>query len=349
MVQRPTHESLVVPQGVRPARFRPPAGGSSASATTLTGGWRFRLFGEALTGADPGDPGEDWDAIEVPGHWQLAGAPGEWPYGRPAYTNVDYPIPVDPPRVPRDNPTGEYRRSFRVPGEWRGSGRVVLRFEGVDSWFEVAVNGRVLAQSHGSRLPTEVDVTDAVTTGDNLLAVRVVQWSAMTYVEDQDQWWLSGIFREVTLEHRPDGGVEHAIVHADYDHTSGEGRLRVDVPGVPAATVEVPELGLSLAVDDFGTGHSSFSRLKTYPIDQLKIDIEFVQGITTGSDKDKALIKSIIQTAKNLGMEVLAEGVETEKQLQFLSQHGCDKVQGFYFSKPLKVEEIIANNQQIAF
>lgn len=253
MVQRPTHESLVVPQGVRPARFRPPAGGSSASATTLTGGWRFRLFGEALTGADPGDPGEDWDAIDVPGHWQLAGAPGEWPYGRPAYTNVDYPIPVDPPRVPRDNPTGEYRRSFRVPGEWRGSGRVVLRFEGVDSWFEVAVNGRVLAQSHGSRLPTEVDVTDAVTTGDNLLAVRVVQWSAMTYVEDQDQWWLSGIFREVTLEHRPDGGVEHAIVHADYDHTSGEGRLRVDVPGVPAATVEVPELGLSLAVGEEAT------------------------------------------------------------------------------------------------
>lgn len=123
----------------------------------------------------------------------------------------------------------------------------------------------------------------------------------------------------------------------------------LDEPILLERIFELKQLGLSLAVDDFGTGHSSFSRLKTYPIDQLKIDIEFVQGITTGSDKDKALIKSIIQTAKNLGMEVLAEGVETEKQLQFLSQHGCDKVQGFYFSKPLKVEEIIANNRQIAF
>lgn len=123
----------------------------------------------------------------------------------------------------------------------------------------------------------------------------------------------------------------------------------LDEPILLERIFELKQLGLSLAVDDFGTGHSSFSRLKTYPIDQLKIDIEFVQGITTGSDKDKALIKSIIQTAKNLGMEVLAEGIETEEQLQFLSQHGCDKVQGFYFSKPLKVEEIIANNRQIAF
>ncbi|KAF5056709.1 putative signaling protein [anaerobic digester metagenome] len=89
--------------------------------------------------------------------------------------------------------------------------------------------------------------------------------------------------------------------------------------------------------------------MKTYPIDQLKIDIEFVQGITTGSDKDKALIKSIIQTAKNLGIEVLAEGVETEEQLEFLSKHGCDKVQGYYFSMPLKVEDIIANNRLITF
>ena len=104
--------------------------------------------------------------------------------------------------------------------------------------------------------------------------------------------------------------------------------------------IELKQLGISLAIDDFGTGHSSFSRLRTYPIDQLKIDIEFVQGITTGSKKDMALIKSIIQTAKNLGIEVLAEGVETEEQVQYLQQNGCDKLQGYYFSKPLKVEDI---------
>lgn len=245
MSARPTHESVVVPAGVRPARFRPPAGASDAPVLSLDGPWRFRLFPEAVTGADPAEPGDGWDTLEVPGHWQLAEAPDAWTYGRPAYTNVLFPIPVDPPRVPRANPTGEYRRTVTVPSAWRADGRVVLRFEGVDSWFEVAVNGQVLAQSHGSRLPTEVDVTDVLTGSEDVLAVRVTQWSAQTYVEDQDQWWLSGIFRSVSLEHRPAGGVEHVAVISDYDHVTGDGELRVDVDGgADRVAIRVPELGV---------------------------------------------------------------------------------------------------------
>ena len=248
MVVRPSHESVVVPNGVRPARFRPRPGASSSATLSLDGPWQFRLFPEAGTGVSPADRGEGWDTIEVPGHWQLAQAPDAWPYGTPAYTNVLFPIPVDPPRVPRENPTGEYRRTITVPPSWRTGGRVVLRFDGVDSWFEVAVNGHVLAQSHGSRLPTEVDVTDVLVEGENLLAVRVTQWSAFTYLEDQDQWWLSGIFRSVSLEHRPAGGVEHVRVVADYDHTTGEGELRVDVEhrGGDEARITVPELGIDV-------------------------------------------------------------------------------------------------------
>jgi beta-galactosidase len=249
MPLRPTHESVVVPAGVRPARFRPPHGASTAARVDLDGEWRFRLFGNPATAVEPFDrgTGDGWGAIDVPGHWQLAGAPDAWPYGKPAYTNVQFPIPVDPPHVPNENPTGEYRRTFTVPADWRTTGRVVLRFEGVDSWFEVAVNGEVLAQSHGSRLPTEVDVTDALTDDENLLAVRVAQWSAFTYIEDQDQWWLSGIFRDVSLEHRPDGGIEHVAVDAGYDRTTGTGRLRVDVETTADdVTIQVPELGLEL-------------------------------------------------------------------------------------------------------
>ena len=223
------HESVTPPSGVRPARFRAPQGSSNAAAISLDGDWRFRLHDEAVTGVSPSDPGHGWDTVPVPGHWQLAGAPGAWPHGRPAYTNVLFPIPVDPPRVPRHNPTGEYRTMLIVPAEWLQGGRVVLRFEGVDSWFEVAVNGAVLARSHGSRLPTEVDVTEAVRPGDNLLAVRVTQWSAFTYVEDQDQWWLSGIFRGVSLEHRPAGAIEHVTVDAQFDHVTGLGSLCVEV------------------------------------------------------------------------------------------------------------------------
>lgn len=246
-----THESVATPEGVVAARFRPAAGASSSATLSLDGEWRFRLFPHPDTGVDRAEPGDGWDRLAVPGHWQLAGAPHSWPYGVPEYNNVLYPFPVDPPHVPEDNPTGEYRTTFRLPADWPDGGRTLLRFEGVDSWFQVSLDGELLATSHGSRLPTEVDLTGRLRSeGEHLLAVRVTKWSALSYVEDQDQWWLSGIFRSVTLEHRPDGALDDVRVHADYDHTTGTGTLRVDAatvvagPGAVAARVSVPELGV---------------------------------------------------------------------------------------------------------
>lgn len=99
-------------------------------------------------------------------------------------------------------------------------------------------------------------------------------------------------------------------------------------------------LGISIAIDDFGTGYSSFSRLRTFPIDLIKIDIEFVRAISSNLHKDQAIIRSIILLAKNLGLKVLAEGVETEEQLQFLKEQGCDFIQGFLFYTPLPVSGI---------
>ncbi len=99
---------------------------------------------------------------------------------RPHYTNVVYPFPVDPPRVPTENPTGAYRRVFRVPANWRGL-QLHLRFEGVDSAFHVWLNGREIGFSKGSRMPAEFDITHAVQDGDNVLAVRVYQWSDGSY------------------------------------------------------------------------------------------------------------------------------------------------------------------------
>ena len=159
----------------------------------------------------------------MPSHWQLHG------YGAPAYTNVRYPFPVDPPFVPDENPTGDYRVSFAVPSEWEGM-RVVLRFEGVDSSFRAWVNGEEVGSARGSRLPSEFAVS-AVRCGEtNVLAVRVHQWSSGSYLEDQDMWWLSGIFRSVTLLARPAEAMDDVFVHADYDQMSGSGRLRVDAP-----------------------------------------------------------------------------------------------------------------------
>jgi beta-galactosidase len=124
----------------------------------------------------------------------------------------------------------------------------VLRFEGVDSCCRVWLNGRELGSSTGSRLPVELDATAALQDGDNLLAVRVHQWSAGSYLEDQDMWWLSGIFREVRLLARPAGAIGDWFVHADYDHQTGAGTLRVDAD-VPAH-LSLPELGVEVAAGE---------------------------------------------------------------------------------------------------
>ncbi|MBN1409237.1 MAG: DUF4981 domain-containing protein [Spirochaetales bacterium] len=138
-----------------------------------------------------------WKNIEVPSHWQLKG------YGKPHYTNIVYPFPVNPPFVPKDNPTGCYRRWFDLPSFWTGR-RIILRFLGVDSAFFVWINGRFIGFSKGSRMPAEFDITEWVNPGRNLVAVQVMQWSDGSYLEDQDMWWLSGVFRDVEIEALPE-------------------------------------------------------------------------------------------------------------------------------------------------
>ncbi len=151
------------------------------------------------------------------------------------------PVPLDPPFVPDVNPTGEYRRSFELADDWPRE-RAALRFDGVDSVFRVWCNDVEIGWSTGSRLTSEFDVGSLLRAGTNELRVLVHQWSPASYLEDQDMWWLSGIFRDVTLLARPAGGIEDVFVHADYDHGTGAGRLTVDGPS--DARVECAELGL---------------------------------------------------------------------------------------------------------
>jgi beta-galactosidase/evolved beta-galactosidase subunit alpha len=211
----------------------------------LNGEWRFEhaetpaAAPDAEAFAAPDADVSDWDTIPVPGHWQTNG------YGAPHYTNVEYPFPVDVPAVPTENPTGSYRREFTVPESWDDR-RVVLRFEGVDSACKVWVNGEAVGFSRGSRLPAEFDVTEYVSPGENTLAVRVRKWSAGTYLEDQDTWWLSGIFRDVSLYATPEVHVADLDVRTAFDDVHDEGSdatlsAAVDVrnAGDEAATREV--------------------------------------------------------------------------------------------------------------
>ncbi len=161
---------------------------------SLNGVWQFRLM------ESPADvpsrfweeAGDHWDEMPVPSNWQMNG------YDRPHYTNVRYPIPADPPRVPEKNPVGLYVRTFDLPESW-ASRPVYVRFEGVDSALYVWVNGKQVGFSKVPHMPAEFDLTRVVEPGLNTIAVQVFKWSDGTYLEDQDMWRLSGIFRDVHL------------------------------------------------------------------------------------------------------------------------------------------------------
>ena len=220
---------------------------SDAPELSLDGTWDFR-YGTRADGTGLGEPGP----IEVPGLWQLQG------HGAPQYTNVVYPIPVDVPHVPDENPTGHYSRTVAVPAEWAAQladgARVLLRFQGVDSAAKVWIDGAELGVTSGSRLTQEFDVTDALSApGEHVLDVRVVQWSANTYLEDQDMWWASGIFRSVDLLLRPVGGIHDLVTDADFDPVTGRGTLTATAYGadgeIVPATVRIDELGLEAAAD----------------------------------------------------------------------------------------------------
>ncbi|MFF8997384.1 glycoside hydrolase family 2 TIM barrel-domain containing protein [Streptomyces achromogenes] len=219
---------------------------SDAPSLSLNGTWRFRLSDTADAEDDSfaarGYDAGGWAEVSVPGHWVLQG------HGSPAYTNHLYPFPVDPPRVPTENPTGDHLRVFDLPADWPADGGAVLRFDGVESCARVWLNGTELGEFKGSRLPHEFAVGQLLKPAGNVLAVRVHQWSAGSYLEDQDQWWLPGIFRDVTLLHRPAGCVADFFVHASYDHTTGTGTLRVDSD--VAGRVTVPELGIDVATGE---------------------------------------------------------------------------------------------------
>ncbi len=201
-------------------------GNKSGRTRLLNGDWKFHYAKNPLS--TPIDfyaltfDDSDWDTVSVPHHWQLNN------YGKPHYTNVAYPFQVDPPFVPSENPTGRYLRHFHVPTEWANQ-QVLLRFEGVDNSFHLWVNGQEVGFSKGSRLPAEFDITSYLTEGQNSLAVQVYQWSDSTYLEDQDMWWLSGIFRDVYLIARPSSTIRDFYVQSILDKDYKDGLLTIQL------------------------------------------------------------------------------------------------------------------------
>lgn len=193
---------------------------------SLNGDWSFALFDrpdEVLPAfLGPGLDDRAWMAIPVPSNWTLQGL-----RDRPIYSNIRMPFPGNrPPLVPERNPTGVYRRRFALPETWQGR-RVILHFAGVESYYEVSLNGQFIGMAKDSRLPSEFDITAALVSGENLLAVKVLRWSDSSYIEDQDHWRMAGIHREVYLYSTTDAYLEDVWAHGDLDLQAGDGLLDV--------------------------------------------------------------------------------------------------------------------------
>lgn len=203
---------------------------------SLNGEWNFLYLKapeyspENFYEEDFGD--REWKKIPVPSCWQFYG------YGQKHYTDVWYLFPINPPFVPSDNPSGIYRRRFHLEKKEEGK-QYLLRFDGVSSAFDVWVNGKHLGYSKVSRLGSSFDATALLREGDNQIAVRVYQWSDGTYLECQDMWWFSGIFREVNLISVPEKGMKDVAVYADYRYESGSGKLQLKVDlGIERSTLQ---------------------------------------------------------------------------------------------------------------
>ncbi|QYS98048.1 Lactase [Trichoderma simmonsii] len=197
----------------------------NAQFQSLNGTWKFRHDVSPLELPDWKDLDPiTWANIKVPGMWQLQG------YGRPLYTNVNYPFPVDPPNIPFLNETGSYWRQFTTSKDWQGQ-QIRLRFEGVDSSFHVWVNDNEIGYSQGSRNASEFDITPFLrgTGAINTVAVRVYQFCDGSYLERQDQWLLSGIFRDVYLVAFAIPSITDFTILPQVDESLTRGVVHVDV------------------------------------------------------------------------------------------------------------------------
>jgi len=197
---------------------------------SLNGKWKFHISHSVVEGVegflDDNFGDSYWDEIEVPGLWQLQG------YGKPHYRNIGLPPGIDeknPPRIdPGQNTIGCYRKDFNLPDEWENQ-RVFIHFGGVKAACQVWINGHDVGYSQDSMLPAEFEITDFLLKAKNSLAVRVYRFCDGSFLEDQDMWYLNGIFRDVFLYCSPNVRLEDHFLRCVFDEKYADAELLVDV------------------------------------------------------------------------------------------------------------------------
>lgn len=200
----------------------------------LNGTWKFQYFNSIYDVQDPffekDYDTENFDEIQVPSVWQMAG------YDTHQYTNIRYPFPFDPPYVPQDIPCGAYAHTFDYHKD-ENAPKAFLNFEGVDSCFYVWVNGSYVGYSQVSHMTSEFDITDLLQDGKNTIAVLVMKWCDGSYLEDQDKFRMSGIFRDVYILKRPEQAISDYHIKTKIEDMLA--KIELDVKFYSPANVKI--------------------------------------------------------------------------------------------------------------
>ena len=225
---------------------------------SLNGSWSFDLF------SHPDDVQESvltnlqsQKHVVVPGNWTMQDT-GDFPH----YTNVQMPFDGSPPDLPEKITTGVYRREFSVPADWRTS-QTVLNIGGAESVHAVYLNGKFVGYGTDSRLPSEYDISKFLVEGENILAVAVIRYSAMSYIEDQDQWWMAGLHRDVFIESRKSVNIFDVVCKSDFDCKTKKGTIAV-TPEVQFLTT--PQPGYSLKIQLCTSSGKQVGKIQTVAV-----------------------------------------------------------------------------------
>ncbi len=280
-----------------------------------------------------------WDEIEVPSCWELKG------YGTPIYTNVNYPFVKNPPYVmgtppsnytqaKEPNPVGSYKRDFNIPGFWDGKD-IIVHFDGVKSAFYIWVNGQKVGYSQGSCTPAEFDITKYVKPGNNNIALEVYRWSDGSYLEDQDYWRLSGIYRDVYLYSVPKTRIWDYDLTTTFNEDLSKADLNINLDfknsgGKGSQTCEV-------YLTKFGLVPDKNSIIATIPIKQVSTKTGLSISKTVTVEKPElwsAEIPNLYQVIFELKN---TEGKTTEV---ITTQYGFRKIE-------IKDQQLWVNNKSI--
>ncbi len=368
-INKETAHSTMVPYpteaGARTADTSIP---DSPFLKSLNGKWRFHWVAEPSQ-RPAGfyrarfDPGA-WNLIDVPSNWEMKG------YGTPIYSNITYPFKKDAPHVmeePDDktwttyrerNAVGSYRRTFTLPASWRGR-ETFLAFDGVYSAFYLWINGQSAGYSQDSRLPAEFNISRFVKPGENLIAVEVYRWSVGSYLEDQDTWRMSGIYRNVTLVSRAPLYVRDFQVRTPLDAGYRDATLRLavkvrnlraqpDTASVgamlldPGGNAVFPTLTSKISVDPNAEGNVSFEQRVADPRKWSAEEPNLYRLLITLKDASGNVLESIpwdvgFRQSEIKGNQILFNG--RKLYLKGVDQHEFDPDTGMVVTRARMLQD----------